>query len=315
MNNCLICYKPLTEGQENYHPACVKKIFRNTEVPILPYSLMEMEELALKVIGKRVTVPGVQAKLSLSLQRKKVEPDRLTLVGLWGDFILKPPTKQYTQLPENESLTMKLANVFKIPTVPNGLIKLQSGELAYITRRIDRFGKKQKLHMEDMCQLTGRLTEDKYKGSMEQIGKVILKYSSNPIFDVLTFFDLTLFCFITGNADMHLKNFSLLYQKNGMITLSPAYDLLSTRLIIPEKNDPEEMALNLNGKKRKLNRNDFIEFGLNLTLNAKQIENSLKRFKNTMQNSQELIKSSFLKESFKSDYYELLNTRINRLFI
>ncbi len=314
MSNCLICYKPLKPGQEDYHPTCVKKFYLSVEAPVLPYSLKEMEELALKVLGRSVAVPGVQAKLSLSLQRKKEQPNRLTLVGLWGDFILKPPTFQYPQLPENESLTMKLADLYRIPTVPNGLIRLESGELAYITRRIDRYSKKQKLHMEDMCQLTGRLTEDKYKGSMEQIGKAILKYSSNPVFDALAFFDLALFSFITGNADMHLKNFSLLYQENGMITLAPAYDLLSTRLVIPEKEDQEEMALNLNGKKRKLTRKDFEEFGLTLTLNEKQIKNSLTRFKNAFTNSQSLIESSFLEKSLKIDYVELLKERMDRIF-
>ncbi|TKG93819.1 type II toxin-antitoxin system HipA family toxin [Puteibacter caeruleilacunae] len=313
MNNCLICYKPLKHGQIDYHPACVKKMFGTSKAPVLPYSLEEMEKVALKVLERSVTVPGVQAKLSLNLQRKQNQPDRLTLVGLWGNYILKPPTNRYPQLPENESLTMKMAEVFKISTVPNALIRLQSGELAYITRRIDRENKNQKLHMEDMCQLTGRLTEDKYKGSMEQIGKVILKYSSFPKLDALTLFDLALYSFLTGNADMHLKNFSLLYTNEGPITLSPAYDLLSTRLVIPKKDDPEEMALMLNGRKSRFKLQDFIQFSQYLRLNDKQIENSFTRFKRGFSKAILLIENSFLNDELKQQYINLLTTRIERL--
>ncbi|MCW3789779.1 HipA domain-containing protein, partial [Plebeiibacterium sediminum] len=208
-NKCLYCYHPLGEGDKDFHSKCSKKIFGTTEAPVLDYSLDQMHELAKKVVQSHVTVPGVQAKLSFHFEPQRGQENRLTLVGVWGNYILKPPTLQFDHLPENEDLTMHLAKLFKINVVPHSLIRLKSGELAYITKRIDRIGDR-KLAMEDLCQLSERLTEDKYKGSMEQVGKVIMQYSSNPLFDAQVFFEVALFSFLTGNADMHLKNFSMI---------------------------------------------------------------------------------------------------------
>jgi serine/threonine-protein kinase HipA len=209
-NRCYYCYQLLEDGQTDFHPTCSKKIFDSSAAPVLPDLEKEMYDLALVAVRSRATVTGVQPKLSLEIAngRTKIEPERFTIVGLWGNYILKPPTPKYPQMPEVEDLTMHLAELSKIPTVPHSLIRMQSGTLAYITKRIDRT-KKGKLHMEDMCQLTERLTEQKYDGSYEQIAKAILKYSSNPGLDVVNFFEQVLFSFLTGNADMHLKNFSL----------------------------------------------------------------------------------------------------------
>lgn len=190
---------------------------------------------------------GVQPKLSLDIQRGTAWdlPGKFTIVGLWGNYILKPPTKTYPLAPELEDLTMHLALLSKISTVPHALIRLQSGSLAYITLRVDR-SKSGKIHMEDMCQLTGKLTEHKYRGSYEQIGKAILKYSATPGLDLVNFFEQVVFAFLTGNTDMHLKNFSLLNVPGVGYTLCPAYDMLATALIT---DDAEQMALTLNAKK------------------------------------------------------------------
>ena len=311
-NKCLYCYQENNAGVKDFHPGCSKKLFGTEEPPILDYSFSEMAKLAEKVISTSVTVPGVQAKLSLHLDRKRGEPSKLTLVGLWGDYILKPPTINFPQLPENEDLSMHLAELFKINVVPHSLIRLKSGELTYITKRIDR-DKKGKLHMEDFCQLSERLTEDKYKASMEQVGKLILKYSSNPLLDALTFFEVTVFSFLTGNADMHLKNFSLLDYRYGMTGLSPAYDLLSTRLVIPEKDDNEEMALMLNGRKRNFKLNDFYGFGERLKLTEKQVQNSLNKFSKQLDNVLNFVNFSFLLDEFKESYKELIQKRAERL--
>jgi serine/threonine-protein kinase HipA len=288
-------------------------MFGTTQAPVLDYSLDQMQELAHKVVQSHVTVPGVQAKLSFHFEPKRGEANRLTLVGVLGNYILKPPTTQFANLPENEDLTMHLASLFKIETVPHSLIRLKSGELAYITKRIDRV-KGAKLPMEDLCQLSERLTEDKYKGSMEQIGKVIMQYSSNPLFDAQVLFELTLFSFLTGNADMHLKNFSLIDYENGLTQLAPAYDLLSTRLVIPEKDDPEELALTMNGRKRKFNRNDFIQFAQSLKMNEKQVENIFKRFHKALPKVLWFIDESYLPEDKKDEYNELIQNRTKRLF-
>ncbi|MGE0089451.1 MAG: HipA domain-containing protein [Bacteroidales bacterium] len=313
-NKCLYCYQENKSGVKDFHPGCSKKLFGTEEPPVLDYSFSEMAKLAEKVISTSVTVPGVQAKLSLHLDKKGGKPSKLTLVGLWGDFILKPPTENYPQLPENEDLSMHLAELFKINVVPHSLIKLKSGELAYITKRVDR-DKQGKLQMEDFCQLSERLTEDKYKASMEQVGKLILNYSSNPILDALTFFEVTVFSFLTGNADMHLKNFSLLDYRNGMTGLSPAYDLLSTRLVIPEKDDNEEMALMLNGRKRNFKLNDFYGFGERLKLTEKQIQNSLNKFSKQLDKALDFVDYSFLSDEFKGSFKELIQIRADRLKI
>ncbi len=313
IKNCLICYQPLAENQKLYHPKCSKKLFGQSKAPELPYAYDELKELAQKVVHSRITIPGVQAKLSLHLDKSLKKNSRFTLVGLWGNFILKPPLEAYPFMPEIEHLTMHLAGLFKIDTVPHGLIPLESGEIAYITRRIDRLPDGEKLHMEDMCQLTERLTEDKYRGSMEQIGKIIQKLSSNPIFDTIRLFEIALFSFITGNADMHLKNFSLIYPLEGMVNLSAAYDMLATRLLIPEKDDPEELALTLNGKKRKFTGNDFHRFAAHLGLNERQIKNVFNRFTEAIPEMGSVIARGFLPQQKTEEFKQLIKERAARL--
>ena len=179
MEKCLYCYKPLKIGQVDYHPACAKKLFGTKEAPVLPYVRKEIGDLAKQVVRAQTTLTGVQAKLSLDVNPGgKNEPSRFTIVGLWGKYILKPQTDRYRCLPEIEDLTMHLAEAAKIAVVPHGLIRFADGELCYITRRIDRQDDGTKIPMEDMCQLSERLTEYKYKGSYEQVAKLIKKYSS-----------------------------------------------------------------------------------------------------------------------------------------
>jgi len=211
MKRCLYCYQSLGKDEIDFHSSCSKIFFGQAGPPEMPYTEAQMEKLAEQVVRSHITVPGVQPKISLDLSpsQNKNEPKRFTIVGLSGGYILKPPTKNFPQLPEVEDLTMHLAEIAKIKVVPHSLIRLQSGSLAYITKRIDRV-KKTKLQMEDMCQLTERLTEEKYNGSYEQVAKTILKYSINPGLDVVNFFEQLFFSYVTGNADMHLKNFSLI---------------------------------------------------------------------------------------------------------
>jgi serine/threonine-protein kinase HipA len=313
MNNCLICYKPLDHQTEHYHPHCCRQLFGQRTAPALPYAYDELREIAKKVVRSRVAVPGVQAKLSLYLDSSIKRNSRFTLVGLWGHYILKPPLVAYPLMPEIEHLTMHLAKLFNIETVPHGLIRLKSGETAFITHRIDRMPGGEKLHMEDMCQLSERLTEDKYRGSMEQIGKIIKKYASNPLLDCIRFFDVALFSFLTGNADMHLKNFSLIYPVDGMVKLAPAYDLLATRLLIPEKDDPEEMALTVNGRKRRLDKKDFLILAGNLGLKEKQVGNVFKRFSKALPEAHAAIGYGFLPGEKTETYQLLLADRAERL--
>ena len=306
MQRCLYCYQPLEQGQTDFHPQCSKKLFGTTTPPELPYTKDDIESLALQVVRSQVTVTGVQPKLSVDLEKEANGKKRFTIVGLWGKYILKPQTELYVNLPENEDLTMHLATMVNIKTVPHSLIRFKDGSLAYITRRIDRDKKKGKIPMEDMCQLTEKLTEQKYKGSHEQIAKIIMLHSAYPVLDLLTYFEVLLFCYLTGNADMHLKNFSLYKPANEYI-LAPAYDLLSTKLVLPD--DKDELALTLNAKKRKLKKSDFNHLLNTYKIDEKVIENIYEKYRKIVPQWLNFIDTSFLPQQMKEEYKSIINKR------
>lgn len=310
---CLYCYEELNNDESDFHPRCSRAFFGTEEPPELGYNLQQMAELAATVVQRSVTVPGVQPKLSLTLVKNTLEKEqknRLTIVGtLGGNYILKPPNTAYPELPENEHLTMRIAESFGIPVVPVSLIRLSSGELAYITKRIDRTADGKKIHMLDMFQILEAF--DKYKGSMERVGKAISKYAENTLLDLSNFFELTVFCFLTGNNDMHLKNFSMIAKDNDTWGLAPAYDLLNAAIVNPDDN--EELALTLGARKSKLNRMYFLEFGLNLGLTNRQIEGVFNRLVRNEQSAINLIKRSFLSETYKEKYATLLAKCYHRI--
>ncbi len=306
MQRCLYCYQPLEQGQTDFHPQCSKKLFGTTTPPELPYTKDDIESLALEVVRSQVTVTGVQPKLSVDLEKEANGKKRFTIVGLWGKYILKPQTELYVNLPENEDLTMHLATMVNIKTVPHSLIRFKDGSLAYITRRIDRDKKKGKIPMEDMCQLTEKLTEQKYKGSHEQIAKIIMLHSAYPVLDLLTYFEVLLFCYLTGNADMHLKNFSLYKPANEYI-LAPAYDLLSTKLVLPD--DKDELALTLNAKKRKLKKSDFNHLLNTYKIDEKVIENIYEKYRKIVPQWLNFIDTSFLPQQMKEEYKSIIIKR------
>ena len=311
MKRCLFCYKELDNEQVDYHPQCSKKIYGTVQPPILPYSKKDLVQLAEKVVRSQTTHTGVQSKLSLDIEDAERASKRFTIVGLWGRYILKPQSQYYAQLPELEDLTMHLAEIAKMKVVPHSLIRFEDGELCYITKRIDRGPKGQKYAMEDMCQLTERLTEYKYKGSYEQIAKHILKYSSVPKLDVINFWEQVLFSWITGNSDMHLKNFSLYSTKPISYVLTPAYDLLSTKLVLPA--DSEELALTLNGKKKKIKKSDFVVAMNSTGLEDKIIENVFNKFDHLQSKWEEFIDVSFIQETTKERYKELIHENWKRI--
>ena len=306
---CLYCYQPLSNEGSDFHEKCSKKFFGTAIPPILDYNNEQMQELAKEIVIRSIAVTGVQPKLSLTIEKVSGDPknSRFTIVGLWGNFILKPPTEDFPNLPENEDLTMHLSQIFGIKTASHSLLRLKSGELAYITRRFDRV-KDEKLALEDMCQLTETLTEDKYRGSMEKVGKHIERFSSRPGLDIVNFFEMTLFCFITGNADMHLKNFALLTTKEREIMLSPAFDMVCTNIVMP--TDKEEMALTINGRKRKLIKNDFDIMASHLKIPEKTIQNTYAKISKKITPAIEWIDISFLPEKMKAQYKTLIEERI-----
>lgn len=309
MKRCLFCYNELNDNEMDFHPSCAAKIFGTKMPPILPYKRSEIAVLAEQVIRNQTTITGVQAKLSLDLGRdKENHTQRFTIVGLWGRFILKPQTDLFPHLPELEDATMHLAELVGIKVVPHSLIRFDDGELCYITRRIDRTAKGEKIQMEDFCQLSEKLTEYKYKGSYEQIAKLIKKHSGSPYLDLVKFWEVVVFSFVTGNSDMHLKNFSLFESFEGKYSLTPAYDLISNRLVMP--NDTEELALTLNAKKRKLSKNDFSFAMINSGLNEKTIQNIFLKMVGSKEIWFEFIDSSFLPNEMKISYKELIDNNI-----
>lgn len=305
---CLYCYEELQLNETDFHAACSKKIFGTTVAPKLEYTFEQMSELAKRIVESSVAVTGVQPKLSLSYINDVLNDSskgRLTiLVNLGGNYILKPANINYAEMPENEHLTMRLAEMFGIEVVSSTLIRLMSGELCYLTKRIDR-NKNEKNHMLDMFQILEAF--DKYRGSMERISKAVRALAANTLLDTLKLFEITLFSYLVGNNDMHLKNFSMILI-NKQWVLSPAYDLLNVHLHIPE--DKEEIALTIKGKKNKLTKEDFVDLGISFGLTEKQIENTFKKFNKKSKNVAQLIQQSFLSKSNQMKYISLFEERI-----
>lgn len=309
MSKCLYCYQELEEGQKDFHPKCARKFFGTKNVPLLEYRHEELDQLAEQVIRAQTSLTGVQPKLSLNLSKHE-DCSRLTIVGLWGDYIFKPQTEDYPQLPENEDLTMHLAEAAKINVVPHSLIRLADGRLGYITKRIDRTKDGEKIDMEDMCQLTLHPTEYKYKGSYEQIAKAIVQYSGTPKLDIANYMQLLLFCFVTGNNDMHLKNFSL-YRPANDYHLTPAYDLINAAIVNPK--DDEELALSLSRRKSRLGLDDFMNAAKTMGLEDVVVLRLVASLQKALPQWQTLIHNSFLKKEMKDRYEELVISRLSRL--
>lgn len=308
MSKCLYCYKELQPGEVDFHKSCCRKFFGTGTAPLLDYTRGEMDKLAAQVIQSQTTLTGVQPKLSLNLDKHK-DSQKLTIVGLWGGYIFKPQTERFAMLPENEDLTMHLAEMAKIKVVPHTLIRMKDGSIGYLTKRIDRTDNGEKIAMEDMCQLTERQTEHKYRSSYEQIGKAIRKYSASAQLDMVDYLELLYFSWLTGNNDMHLKNFSL-YSPDGEPVLTPAYDLLN--VVISNPADDEELALNLNGKKKRIKDADFKAAFKTCGVPEIVFDRIKKKYSDLLPKFEEAIRNSFLSQELKTSYIDLLQRRLNR---
>ena len=314
MSKCLFCYQELEEGQVDFHPACARKFFGRDTAPFLPYTRDNMSELARQVIRTSASVTGVQAKMSLDVNRGgKNEPAKFTIVGLWGKYIFKPQSGKYPCLPELEDLTMKMAEAAHIRTARHTLIRLADGELGYLTLRMDRSRKGEKISMLDMCQLTNRLTEHKYYGTYQQLADTIKKYSSAPMLDVQRFWEVVLFSWITGNSDMHCKNFSLLDTGDGEYALAPAYDLLAVLLADPADTEEMAMSFEVGGAKSGFDRHTFQSAFTQSGIPAAVADKMIDRMKDNLPAWEKLIGQSFLPDKMKGDYRQLLYKRIDLL--
>lgn len=277
--NCLCCGKVLKKDNNKtyWHKKCIKNFFGTSKLPEININDETLKKITNESVNNGFTVPGVQKKLSLHLINNNSN-SKLTLDNYQAEYILKPQAPGFKSLPESEHLIMLMAESANISTVPHALI-IENKEIAYITKRIDRIyedGRTKKLAMEDFCQLSLRLTEDKYRGSYEQCAKIITKYSSRIDIDMSEFFVRLVFSFIIGNSDMHLKNFSLIETKEGSgeYILSPAYDLLPVNAIMPLNK--EQFALAMNGKKRNITKNDFLKFANSCNISHLAAEKMIK---------------------------------------
>jgi len=319
--NCLCCGRPLLDsaGKEvlssGWHASCVKKFFHTSKLPEIDISEESVLRIAAESTRKGYTVPGVQKKLSLHLEAGK-EPG-LTIVNYPIGFILKPQTAEFQALPEAEYLVMQMAAATGIKTVPFALLRMPTDQdrLAYITKRIDRIipnnktGQTQMLAMEDFCQLDGRLTQDKYRGSYERCAKIITKYSMNPGLDLSELFLRIVFSYTIGNSDMHLKNFSLIETISGSrsYVLSAAYDMLPTNVVMPE--DTEQLALTLNGKKTNLHRSDFLTFADTCGIPAKSAEKMINKIASMQPIYLAMCRRSYLPVAMKESLERLIEER------
>ncbi len=319
--NCLCCGSPLFDSAGNeelssgWHASCVKKFFHTGKLPEIDISEESVLRIVTESSRKGYTVPGVQKKLSLHLEAG-TQP-RLTVVNYPIGFILKPQTTEFHALPEAEYLVMQLAAATGIRTVPFALMRMPADQdhFGYITKRIDRIlpnnktGQTQMLAMEDFCQLDGRLTQDKYRGSYERCAKMVTKYSMNPGLDLSELFMRIAFSYAIGNSDMHLKNFSLIETKSGSqsYVLSAAYDMLPTNVVMPE--DTEQLALTLNGKKSNLHRSDFMTFADTSGIPAKSAEKMIKEIASMQPVYLAMCRCSYLPESMKKSLEKLITER------
>lgn len=310
MSNCLLCYQPCDEGSAETHERCARKFYRGAAEPRLPVQLGDLPELAKSHVRDRVAISGVQKKLSLRLDKTSAARRRLIIVGFDGDIILKAPSDEYPELPELEDATMHMAEACGITVVPHGLCRFLSGEFAYLARRVDRMPMGEKIPMEDCCQIAGKMTEQKYHGSVEQVGKLIHRYSVAPGLDRVNFFEVLLFCFLTGNADMHLKNFSLLRVPEGH-RLAPAYDLLPTALLLSE--DDEDSALTVDGRKKNLTRRAFLRAASTMGLPDSAARNAIGYMLDRMPAAMALLRRSFVSPGTIDRYEQLIAERMGRL--
>ena len=316
--NCLHCGKPLTEEEINtgWHKHCIRSFFGTNQIPEIELTEEALKDYVDKSVFKGLTVPGVQRKMSLHLSRQGTP--RLTMIDYPTGYIFKPQMPGYLCLPEAEDLAMRLAERAGIRTVPHALIKTNN-QYAYITKRIDRIitEKKtvtvQKFAMEDFCQLDGRLTSDKYHGSYERCAKIISRYSVQKGLDLSELFLRLVVSFVTGNSDMHLKNFSLIETKpeSGAYILSAAYALLPVNIVLPE--DQEEFALTMNEKKTNLHRNDFLRFSRTIGLPENSVEKMLDFICSLQSDFLSICDDSYLPEEMKKSVKDLIIQRCQRI--
>ncbi|MCB9866823.1 MAG: HipA domain-containing protein [Phycisphaerales bacterium] len=301
---CLICLGDVRAG-EGYHARCARRLFGTARIPTIDLALSKIHTAALAMVG-HTTFSGVQKKISVGFST-----DRKTLqvVTEGGRYILKPQTETYPALPENEHVTTRLAELVDVAVAPSGLIHLSDGTRAFIVQRFDRRSDGRKVHQEDFCQLAEQPPRAKYAGTAELCVRLLRKFATEPPVEILKLFRMLVFGWWTGNGDVHLKNLSVLVDPRGIVKLTPAYDQVCTRLVIPQ----DTLALPVGGKKDNLSRKSWLAFAEYAGLTRKAAERVLERQAAALAPAQELLERCCLPAEQKARYADLLAARTRQL--
>lgn len=289
MGICLCCQKK-TENEIFYHSKCLRKLFRTEKIPEINFASTELVSEISKNIGK-MSISGVQIKASVVISRNK---NSIEIVQTGGTYILKPEPGEYPGLPQNENLCMSMAEAAGMEVPSHGLFYLADGKFCYIVKRFDRDDKGQKIHVEDMAQLIELPSDSKYEASLEKVGNTIIKFSERPYLDLINFFERVIYCFLIGNGDMHIKNWSLISDIDGNYKLAPCYDFICSKLYLPQE---DESALTINGKRNKISLSDFIALAEYLKIDKKAYQNIFYKFKD--------LKDTFLDIIENAVYFEM----------
>ena len=304
MNLCPITYTPC--GENRYSEAGLKILATGLKtLKDLEYTAEEQRQEAFNRATK-MAIQGVQPKLSAILS---IKDGKFIIVDKGGRYILKPQHQFYTQLPENEDLTMRLAKEIGLEIPKHGLLWSKDNTLTYFIKRFDRVGQNDKVPVEDFAQLAGLSRDTKYDYSIEKIVMLIDDFCTFPAIEKIKLFKMVIFNYVIGNEDSHLKNFSIITDDN-QVRLSPCYDLVNSTIEL--KQQDEEIALPLKGKKKHLTRNILINyFGMErCKLTEKSIEKVLETISLAIPKWKALIDISFLSKEMKGKYYELLDERL-----
>jgi serine/threonine-protein kinase HipA len=292
--SCRICLRPTSEGDD--HPHCLKHLFGRPERPPIDVDPANLHWFGQEMAG-RTSVSGVQRKVSLGWSHK-----HLRVAAGRASYLLKPAEGIYPCLPENEHLTMRLAELAGLPVPAFGLVPLSDGRLAYLVKRFDRRGHGRRIAMEDFCQLAELPPAEKYQGSAEQCLKLLRRFSSAPGVDAAWLFRQFLFAWWVGNGDLHRKNLALLCPSNSEARLSPVYDLVNTAILIPG----DQLALTVRGKRANLGRREWLDLGSDFGLPIKLVERELQRLSALLESAVELVNASFLSADLKVSYRDQL---------
>ena len=308
MANCAINLEPLPAGR-CYSETGLRSIHPKLKhLEPLEYSYAaQLAEVRRR--SDKMSIQGVQPKLSAVL---KLKDSSFALVDRGGRFILKPNPLAYEEVPANEALTMCMAAEVGIEVPVHGLLRAKDDSWVYCVKRYDREGRTGKVHVEDFAQLSGANRETKYDSSLERVVQLVEQFCTFPAIEKPKLAKRLLFCFLTGNEDMHLKNFSI-WMQDAVVSLTPAYDLLNSTLVL--ENAKEESALPLQGKKRKLTKELWLDYFCKdrLKLTPGQIDKVVKDLQKAMPAFDRLIGQSFLSEDRQLGYRTILHDRAKRL--